>query len=139
LYVPSLQIRRAKSHLSRTAVSNSWAENRNPPSPDIESTGLPGRTRQAAMALARSISNAIDGDDIQRNWVKVASNRNRTSSSVVSLGQAVIGDEPIDGLDILSIEPHLIAQQILECQDEVGDIVLPQSNLEETVVWVRIT
>ena len=28
----------------------------------------------AAMALARSISDAIDSSDIQRNWVKVASN-----------------------------------------------------------------
>jgi hypothetical protein len=36
--------------LSRTAVSNSIAENRNPPSPEIDSTLSAGRTMEAAIA-----------------------------------------------------------------------------------------
>jgi hypothetical protein len=83
----------------------------------------------AAMALARSISNAIDADDIQRNWVKVSSNRKPASSPFISLGQVLIDDEPIDGLDILSIEPHLIAKTILDAQDEIGEIALSRDDL----------
>ncbi len=40
-----------------------------------------------------------------------------------------IKDEPIDGLDILAIEPHLIARKMLECQEEVGDIPLSRGML----------
>jgi hypothetical protein len=40
----------------------------------------------AAMALARSISNAIEADDIQRNWAKVVSNRKPASSPLSSFG-----------------------------------------------------
>ena len=83
----------------------------------------------AAMALARSISDAIDSADIQRNWVKVASNRRPGSSPLVSFGQALLEDEPIDGLDILAIEPHLIAQTILDTQDEAGDLTLSREVL----------
>ena len=84
--------------------------------------GLAGMAddESAAMALARSISDAIDSADIQRNWVKVASNRKPASSPLISFGQALLEDEPIDGLDILAIEPHLIAQTILDTQDEGG-------------------
>ena len=93
--------------------------------------GLAGMAddESAAMALARSISNAIDTADIQRNWVKVTSNRKPASSPLISFGQALLEDEPIDGLDILSIEPHLIAQTILDSQDEVGDIALSRDVL----------
>jgi hypothetical protein len=83
----------------------------------------------AAMALARSISNAIDTADIQRNWVKVGSNRKATSSPLLPLGWAEIEEEPIDGLDILAIEPHLIARTILDCQEEVDDIPLSRDVL----------
>jgi hypothetical protein len=83
----------------------------------------------AAMAVARSISDAIDSSDIQRNWVKVASNRRAASSSSISFGQALLEDEPIDGLDILAIEPHLIAQTILDTLDDVDDIVLSRDVL----------
>ncbi len=78
----------------------------------------------AAMALARSISDAIDTADIQRNWVKVASNRNPALSSLVSFGQALLEDEPLDGIDLLSIEPRLIAQTILDLEDEAGETTL---------------
>ncbi len=93
--------------------------------------GLAGMAddESAAMALARSISDAIDSSDIQRNWVKVASNRRPASSPLISFGQALLEDEPIDGLDILAIEPHLIAQTILDAQDEAGDIEISRDVL----------
>ena len=47
----------------------------------------------------------------------------------MSFGQALLEDEPIDGLDILAIEPHLIAQTILDTQDEAGDIALSRDVL----------
>ena len=81
------------------------------------------------MALARSISDAIDSADIQRNSVKVASNRKPASSPLISFGQALLEDEPIDGLDILAIKPHLIARTILDTQEEVGDIELSREVL----------
>ena len=83
----------------------------------------------AAMALARSISDAIDSADIQRNLVKVASNRGPASSPLLSFGEALLEDEPIDGLDILAIEPHLIAQEILDTQENAGDIALSREVL----------
>ena len=49
-YAPSIHTRWTRLHLSRTAVSSSTAENRKPPSPEIEITFSPGRTRHAAMA-----------------------------------------------------------------------------------------
>jgi len=93
--------------------------------------GLAGMAddESAAMALARSISDAIDSAEIQRNWVKVASNRRPASSPLISFGQALLEDEPIDGLEILAIEPHLIAQTILDTQDETGDIALSRDVL----------
>jgi len=48
---------------------------------------------------------------------------------VLSFRQALLEDEPIDGLDILAIEPHLIAQTILDSQDETGDIDLSREVL----------
>jgi hypothetical protein len=83
----------------------------------------------AAMALARSISNAIDTADIQRNWVKVGSTRRAATSPLLPLGWADIEEEPIDGLDILAIEPHLIARTILDCQEDVDDIPLSRDVL----------
>jgi hypothetical protein len=38
-------------------------------------------------------------------------------------------DKPIDGLNILSIEPHLIAQTILDNQDHGGKITLSRDGL----------
>ncbi|MFI5459166.1 MAG: DEAD/DEAH box helicase family protein [Isosphaerales bacterium] len=96
--------------------------------------GLAGMAddESAAMALARSISDAIPSADIQRNWVKVASNRKPASSPLVSFGQALLEDEPIDGLDILdilAIEPHLIAQTILDSQDETDETTVSRDVL----------
>ena len=93
--------------------------------------GLAGMAddESAAMALARSISNNIGAVDIQRNWVKVASTRKPTPRPLISFGQALLEDAPIDGLDILSIEPHLIAQTILDSQDEAGEITLSRDVL----------
>jgi hypothetical protein len=93
--------------------------------------GLAGMAddESAAMALARSISDAIDTADIQRNWVKVASNRKLATSPLVSFGQAVLEDEPLDGLDILDFETHLIAQTLLDSQDEAGEIKLSRDVL----------
>ena len=65
-----------------------------------------------AIELARSISNAIDTTDIQRNWVKLESCRKPAANSFLPLGLADIELEPIDGLYILAIEPHLIARTI---------------------------
>jgi hypothetical protein len=36
----------------------------------------------------------------------------------------LLEDEPIDGLDILAIEPQLTAQTILDAEDEIGDLTL---------------
>jgi hypothetical protein len=83
----------------------------------------------AAMALARSISNAIDTADIQRNWVKVGSTRKASANPLLPIGWGDIEEEPIDGLDILSIEPHLIARTILECREEDGEIPLSRDVL----------
>jgi hypothetical protein len=93
--------------------------------------GLAGMAddESAAMALARSISDAIDSADIQRNWVKVASKRRPVLSPFVSFGQALLEDEPIDGLDIFAIEPHLMAQTILDTQNDIGEIVLSREVL----------
>jgi hypothetical protein len=85
---------------------------------DAEGLAAMADDGSAAMALARSISNNIDGDDIQRNWVKVASNRKPALTPLITLGQALIDDEPIDGLDILPFERHLIARTILDSQGE---------------------
>jgi hypothetical protein len=93
--------------------------------------GLAGMAddESAAMSLARAISDAIDSADIQRNWVKVASKRRTASSPLLSFGQALVEDEPLDGLDILAIEPHLIAQTILDSEDGCGATPLPQELL----------
>jgi hypothetical protein len=96
---------------------------------DAEGLAAMADDGSAAMALARSISIAIDGDDIKRNWVKVASNRRPASSALISQGQALLDDEPIDGLDFLAFEPHLIAKTILDNQDEVGQTVLSREVL----------
>ncbi len=72
--------------------------------------------------LARSISNAINTADIQRNWAKLSSSRKPASSYLISFGQALPEDDPIDCLDILAIDPHLIAQTILDRDGEAGEI-----------------
>src|SRR5262249_59824596 len=83
----------------------------------------------AAMALARSISNAIDTADIQRNWAKIGSSHRPAASPLLPLGLADIELEPIDGLDLLPIEPHLIARTILECQEVDSEITLSRDVL----------
>jgi hypothetical protein len=72
---------------------------------------------------------SIHTQDIRRNWLKVSSNRKPASRTLISFGQALLDDEPIDGLDVLSIELHLIAQTILDTQDEVGDVMLSRDVL----------
>jgi hypothetical protein len=47
---------------------------------------------------------------------------------LLPLGLADIADEPIDGLDILAIEPHRIARTILDCS-EAGDVPLSRDVL----------
>ena len=93
--------------------------------------GLAGMAddESAAMALARSISDAIDSSEIQRNWVKVSSNLKPASNPLISFGQALLEDEPIDGLDILAIEPHPIARTILDSQDETGESTMSRDVL----------
>jgi hypothetical protein len=83
----------------------------------------------AAMALARSISNAIDAE-IQRNWVKVGSNRKAASSALLSFSPDLFEDAPIDGLDVLGIEPHLIVRTILQCEVDVDEILMPTELLD---------
>jgi hypothetical protein len=91
---------------------------------DAEGLAAMADDGSAALALARSISNAIDADDIQRNWAKMRSNRKLTASALMSFGQDLLEGEPIDGLDIVAIEPHLIARTILGTHDDAGDLVL---------------
>jgi hypothetical protein len=93
--------------------------------------GLAGMAddESAAMALARSISDAIDAADIQRNWAKVASNQKPASSPLLSFGQALLNDEPIDGFDIVAIEPHLIVQTILDSQGEADETTVSRDVL----------
>ncbi len=75
-------------------------------------------------------ANAIDTADIQRNWVKVASNRKPASSPLISFGQALLEDEPIDGLDILvdRAAPDRPGRSWI-AQDEAGDIALSREML----------
>jgi hypothetical protein len=91
---------------------------------DAEGLAAMADDGSAAMALARSISSAIDADDIQRNWAKVSSTRKPVSSPMASLDHVLLGDEPIDGLDIFALEPRLIAQAILDSQDDADGITL---------------
>ena len=56
----------------------------------------------------------------QANRLRPATTRER----LLLLGDALFDDEPIDGLDILSIEPHLIARTILDYHEDTEDIVL---------------
>ena len=44
---------------SRTAVSSSMAENRNPPSPEIETTLFPGRARVQAIAHGNLVAVSV--------------------------------------------------------------------------------
>jgi hypothetical protein len=59
----------------------------------------------------------------------VGSTRKAAAGPLLQLGWADIGEEPIDGLDILAIEPHLIARTILDCQEEDGEIPLSRDVL----------
>jgi hypothetical protein len=52
-YVPSIHTMWTRFNFNRTAVSNSMAENRNPPSPEIDRVFSPGRTRHEAIPMAR--------------------------------------------------------------------------------------
>ena len=103
------------------------------PHPTSSGSGRGRRVLGSEAPAARSISNNIETADIQRNWVKVTSTRKPTPRPVVSFGQALMEDDPIDGLDILSIEPHLIAQKLLDFQDEAGEITLSRDVLARTL------
>ena len=59
----------------------------------------------------------------------MGSTRRAPASPLLPLGLADIEEEPIDGLDILSIEPHLIARTILDCQEEDCEIPLSRDVL----------
>jgi hypothetical protein len=69
--------------------------------------------QSAAMALAKSISNAINETDIRRNWAKVSS-RPVTSNAVLEMGIESIEETPYDGLDFLNFETALMAQTLLD-------------------------
>ena len=59
----------------------------------------------------------------------MGSTRRAPASPLLPLGLADIEDEPIDGLDILAIEPHLIARIILGCREEDREIPLSRDVL----------
>jgi len=48
---------------------------------------------------------------------------------MVSPEPGLLEDEPIDGLDILALEPHLIAQTILNSQHEAGETTMSRDVL----------
>jgi hypothetical protein len=66
-----------------------------------------------------------------RPWVKVASSRRMASSSFISFSRDTFDDEPIEGLDVLAIAPHLVVQAILDCQDEIGEFELTSELLAD--------
>ena len=71
--------------------------------------------QSAAMALARSISNAIDEADIQRNWAKVSSKQGSAAPvPLLELGIESLEEDPFDGLDVINMEAALIAQTLLD-------------------------
>jgi hypothetical protein len=57
------------------------------------------------------------------------STRKSLAGPLLPLAWADIEEEPIDGLDILSIEPHLIARTFLECREEDREIPLSRDVL----------
>ena len=59
----------------------------------------------------------------------MGSTRKASANPLLPIGWGDIEEEPIDGLDILSIEPHLIARTILECPEEDGRIPLSRDVL----------
>ena len=85
--------------------------------------------QSAAMALARSISNAIDESDIQRNWAKVSSKpAGATIDPMLQLGIESLEEDPFDELDLLKFEPALIAQTLLD-HEEVSPTGLTRAML----------
>jgi hypothetical protein len=79
-------------------------------------TSMAGDTQSAAMALARAIAENIDETDIARNWAKVGSKRAPLAkpAPLVSLGLASLEEEPLDELDLLTMEAALAAQTLLD-------------------------
>jgi hypothetical protein len=72
--------------------------------------------QSAAMALAKSISNAINDADIRRNWAKVASKPGGQvrPNPLLEMGIQSIEDDPFDGIDLLNFESALMAQTLLD-------------------------
>jgi hypothetical protein len=69
--------------------------------------------QSAAMALAKSISNAINEADIQRNWAKVSS-KPAVANPKIKMGIESLELDPFDELDLLPFEPALLAQTLLD-------------------------
>jgi hypothetical protein len=70
------------------------------------------------MALARSISESINEEDIQRNWSKVRANVPKPTARVddawLRLGLESIEETPLDGLDFLSLPVAMMAKTMLD-------------------------
>jgi hypothetical protein len=117
--------------IRQSRVRTELRGNKREPSPRCESWA------NSSARLLQSVSDAIDSADTERNCVKVSSNRRRKSNTLVSLGRANLDDEPIDCLDILSIEPHLLARTILDVDRDVGEIRLLRDVLARMLVHVE--
>lgn len=84
----------------------------------------------------------------QSTWTATENNDRPTFSSSTVQPQADIeparvvwsraaGGRADQRLDILAIDPHLIAQTILDCQDEAGDLMLSRDVLVTMLVDFR--
>ncbi len=76
----------------------------------------------AAMALARSISNSIDENDIRRNWAKVSASlpSAKIDMSWLNAGIESLEADPFDELDLLPMEAGLLAQTMLDHEEQTG-------------------
>jgi hypothetical protein len=79
----------------------------------------------AALQLARSLSDAIDDNDIARNWAKVAGKPGALPLPTVEdiwtrMARESVADMPFDDLDFLDIEPALVAQTLLDSDSELS-------------------
>jgi hypothetical protein len=73
--------------------------------------------QSAAMALAKSISNAINETDIRRNWAKVSS-KPAVPNAILDMGIESIEETPYDELDFLNFETALMAQTLLDHENQ---------------------
>jgi hypothetical protein len=73
------------------------------------------------MALAKSISNAINDADIRRNWAKVASKPGGGQprpNALLEMGVQSLEEDPFDGIDLLNFESALLAQTLLDHEEK---------------------